>query len=67
MARSANVVHFAPELDAMDPTRAEVVAEAVTATLSMENLETLRFLRELARDEAAAVMTVTLMALMDDR
>lgn len=66
-ARAQVVAHFAPELDRLDPATAGAVADAATAALSIENVETLRYLRELDREAAAAAMTVAVLSLMGGR
>ncbi len=55
--------HFSPELETMEPAERDAAAEAANASLSMEMMEFLIYLRRLDEESAAAAMTTMLMGL----
>ncbi|MEM7143249.1 MAG: TetR/AcrR family transcriptional regulator [Actinomycetota bacterium] len=56
--------HFANELGGLPAPERDAIAEAVTAAVSMETMELLRFLRQLPRDEAEAAIGITVRRLL---
>ena len=58
-------IHFEPELASLDEVTRSVTVEALTAAVSMETMENLRYLRELSRQKAGAVMKTTVLGLLD--
>ena len=56
--------HFAPELDQMDPARAETIAVAVTATTGLDSFDVQHRMVGRPADEVAEMWKVTITALL---
>ena len=56
--------HFAPELDEMDPTRAETIAVAVTAATGLDSFDVQHRMVGRPADEVAEMWKVTIKALL---